>query len=358
MPYLRRLPSGHWQATVRLPNGKRTSRTDPLRRVVQTWGREEEARVARGLWRDPRLMRTTYDEWRDRWVAARVVEPETRRTTDGALRLHLDPHWSGWLLPQISRMDVQAWVRRLQQDGTGPQTVRRSYNLLSTMLGAAVLEGIIASSPCTRVDLPATPPKAPAWFTREEVARLLDELPARHAAAVELMVWTGLRWGEMAGLRIGVVDWLRQRISVVGVVTQSGRWKEYPKSSRSRREVPVPRHVLDQLSTLVGDRGSDELLFTTERQGRPWSGSNWRKVWDAAVERAGVPPHTPHVCRHTAASWLVQDGVPLYDVQRLLGHESFQTTQRYAHLAPDAHGSVEAAWSRSVVTHQRRTTGD
>jgi site-specific recombinase XerD len=50
--------------------------------------------------------------------------------------------------------------------------------------------------------------------------------------------------------------------------------------------------------------------------------------------------------RHTAASWLVQDGVPLYDVQALLGHESFPTTQRYAHLAPDAHSKVIESWNR------------
>jgi site-specific recombinase XerD len=58
--------------------------------------------------------------------------------------------------------------------------------------------------------------------------------------------------------------------------------------------------------------------------------------------------------RHTAASWLVIDGVPLYDVQALLGHESFATTQRYAHLAPDAHSRVIESWSRrrdASVTH-------
>jgi site-specific recombinase XerD len=61
--------------------------------------------------------------------------------------------------------------------------------------------------------------------------------------------------------------------------------------------------------------------------------------------------------RHTAASWLVQDGVPLYDVQALLGHEDYTTTQRHAHLAPDAHGKVLESWARRLdarVTHGRK----
>lgn len=61
--------------------------------------------------------------------------------------------------------------------------------------------------------------------------------------------------------------------------------------------------------------------------------------------------------RHTAASWLVIDGVPLYDVQALLGHESYRTTERYAHLAPDAHDKVVQSWARrhdAPVTHERK----
>jgi site-specific recombinase XerD len=64
------------------------------------------------------------------------------------------------------------------------------------------------------------------------------------------------------------------------------------------------------------------------------------------VAAAGIRRFPPRIMRHTAASWLVMDGVPLYDVQALLGHESFATTQRYAHLAPDAHSRVIESWSR------------
>src|SRR5690606_22929175 len=62
--------------------------------------------------------------------------------------------------------------------------------------------------------------------------------------------------------------------------------------------------------------------------------------------------YPPRVMRHTAASWLVQDGVPLYDVQHLLGHESPATTQRYAHLAPDAHDKVIESWNRRLGGRQ------
>lgn len=351
MPYIRRLQSGKWQATVRLPSGKKVTRSDPLKRVVAEWAKAEETRIARGEWRDQRSGRVGYEEWRDRWHAARVVEPETARRDRSLLANHLDPQWSGWRLPSVTRIEVQGWVKRMQSSGTGPHAIRHAYTLLSTMLGAAVEEGILTESPCRRISLPATPPKLPEWFTHAQVEAICAELPERHAAAAHLMAWCGLRWGEMAGLRIGRVAFLRRRLAVDGVNSQDGEWKEYPKSSKSRRELAVPPHVLELLAPIAAGRGPGELLFTTVRTGRPWSGSNWRHTWYAAIDAArevdpSVPRFSPHALRHTAASWLVQDGVPLYDVAALLGHASLTMTTRYAHLAPDAQGSIERAWRR------------
>lgn len=368
MASIRKLPSGLHQATVRLPNGRRVTRSDRLRKVVVDWARDEETRIARGEWRDPRAGRINFEEWRDRWLEARVVEPETARRDKGVLANHLNPQWTGWRVPAITRLEVQGWVKRMQSRGVGVHAIRHSYNLLSTMLNAAVDEGVIVESPCRRIDLPAAPPKLPAWFTAEQLDAICAELPQRHAAAATLMAWCGLRWGECAGLQVGHVNFLRRRLAVVGVNTQNGRWKEYPKSSKSRREIPVPPHVLELLAPLAAGKAVGDLLFLTERpfrgEERPWSGANWRVRWYQAIDSANetrrkageplVPAHSPHALRHTAASWLVQDGVPLYDVQRLLGHESPNITARYAHLAPDAHGTVEAAWSR-LMTHQKRT---
>lgn len=343
--YVRRLPSGKWQATVRLHDGKRRTHTAPLKGEVVAWAVEQEARIRRDGQYDPGASRIVYDEWRAKWWAARVVEPHTRKKDAGVLANHVDGHFTGKRVSSIGRMDVQGWVRGLEAAGVGPQMIRRAYNLFSSMMGAAVLEGIMPATPCRKIALPKTPPKTPAWFTVEQATAIVRALPERHGVAAALMMWTGLRWGEMAGLRVRDVDWSRARVTVVGARTQEGEWKEYPKSSKSRREVPVPDRVLDLLAPLADGRDPDDPLFVTVKGSRPWSAANWRAVWREALAAAKVPYLSPHTCRHTAASWLVQAGVSLYDVQRLLGHESFATTQRYAHLAPDAHGSVTAAWA-------------
>jgi site-specific recombinase XerD len=75
------------------------------------------------------------------------------------------------------------------------------------------------------------------------------------------------------------------------------------------------------------------------------------RVWYPAVGAAGIRRFALWIMRHTAASWLVMDGVPLHDVQALLDHESFATTQRYAHVAPDTH-SRSSSRGRAGLTHQ------
>lgn len=374
MPYIRKLPSGKWQATVRGPGGKRYTKTDPLKSIVKAWGEEKEAELRRDDWVDPQALKVTFGEWHAKWWAARVVDSEeTTRGDRGCFRNHILPHWETWRLRQIKRIDVQTWVRNMEERGVGPYAIRRSFNLFSSVMNDAATNEIIDNSPTRNIDLPDTSPKSVFWWTREQVDLIKDHLPPSHAVMTELMVMAGLRWGEAAGLKGTAVDWLRNRATVHGTLARRGTWKDHPKSKRSRREVPVPDYVIRDMAKLMEGRSPEEYIFLTVRSGRPLENANWRVMWYTAIDRANakieqenrrhhrttnavppIPRRRPHDLRHTCASWLVQAGVPLYDVQKLLGHENFQTTQRYAHLAPDAHGAVEEAWGK-LVTHRRRT---
>ncbi|GAA0475526.1 site-specific integrase [Streptomyces olivaceiscleroticus] len=269
------------------------------------------------------------------------------------------PYWADWEMRAIGRIDIQAWIRKLVSEGKGASAIRRSYNLVHSLMQAALDEDIIAVSPFRRIGLPPEAVKPPEWFTVGQAQAILDELPYPWHAMALLDFYTGLRWGELSGLHGKRIDWLRSRLFVVEVNTKSGI-KEYPKTAKRRREVPLPGHVLDALARHMRGRDPDGVVFTTVtkgRLGRLLDDGNWRRqTWwpavqaaqyvDADGKRRSVPQYPPHSMRHTCASWLVQQGVTLYEVQHLLGHESYQTTQRYAHLAPDAHEAVLGAWTR------------
>lgn len=113
MPYLRKLPSGKWQATVRTPSGDRRTETFALKDQARAWGNELEAQYRRGIHKDPRAGKIKFKEWHDRWWVARVVEPHTLRGDASSIRNHVMPCWADWEMRAIGRIDMQAWIRKL-----------------------------------------------------------------------------------------------------------------------------------------------------------------------------------------------------------------------------------------------------
>lgn len=374
MAYIRKLPSGKWQATVRHPNGDRITTTDPLRRVVAQWAAQLEAEYARGEIRDPRAGRITVGYWHERWAAARGVEAVTAAKDDSVWRTHCQPQWATWPMDSITRMEAQEWVNVLEKkrrarhrgkaaDADAPlisaATVHTIVHVMSALFDAAVNErpAIVMSNPFVDLQLPIIPPSPIDFYSRDEADALLAELDRNYApqwaALVGLGMWVGLRPGEIFGLHADRVNWLRHNVEVTRVLTREGL-REYPKSRRSFRVVPVPPWQMPRLSSLMEGRPLTATVFTAPRGGLVDDSDFRLRIWYPAIEAAGVRRLPPRAMRHTAASWLVMDGVDLYRVQALLGHESYATTQRYAHLAPDAHDKVLDSWRRTSDAQARR----
>lgn len=334
-----------WQAVVKLPTGKQVTRTDPLKGVVAAWAKEVESDLRRERWHDPRQARSiTVAAWREEWSRARVVEVVTRRKDDAHWRTRLDARWGETPLSEIRRADVQAWVARMVEEGVGAHTIAGTIGHFGAMLQAAVEADppLLAANPARGVRLPRTDAGRLRFLTRAEYRAVDAELAEPYRTLVEMGCFAGLRWGELSGLPVEHVDLERAEVHVRQVLTRTGL-RSYGKSNRSHRTVPIPAHLVTALRLLPMPEAG--LVFAGS-SGGPLDEGNWRRrVWHPALVRAGItdaPP--PHTMRHTAASWLVMAGVDLYRVQSLLGHESYRTTEKYAHLAPDAHDVLRGAW--------------
>ncbi len=179
---------------------------------------------------------------------------------------------------------------------------------------------------------------------------------AEVAAWVALLAYTGLRFGEMAALRVCRVDFLRKRLTVAESATEVGGTVEYgaPKTHQ-RRTVPIPSILVEPLSRRCQGKGPDDLVLTSPGGAVLRSGNFRRRFFDPAVEAAGLEDLSPHDLRHTAASLLVASGANVKAVQRMLGHASAaMTLDVYSGLFDDDLGALA---ERMDAAHDAHVAG-
>lgn len=364
MPWTEKLPSGRYRGMYRLPNGqKRSAGTYPHKKRAKDAAIEAEAKVKKPGWRDPRDGLTTWSDWRDIWWPTRAIEPQTRASEASMVANHIMPRWGDVALADIKRQDVQAWMTGFINENIGsdedpryraPSTARRILNVFVSSMSAAVDAELIAANPALRIKLPPMPEGSEVFLTRAQYAALVDAVPKRADRAVlDFLVGTGARWGEMAGLHLHNLDLEHGRVRLQDV-TDGTEIKPYTKG-RHLRYVPLMQWVVDNLDLHDangcglkhrGRKGCPSgLVFPGPRGGVRDDRNFSQRVLAPAITTAGLEQlgMSLHDLRHTYASWLIQDGVPLTRVCELLGHASIQMTERYAHLEPVTTSDIEHA---------------
>ena len=181
-------------------------------------------------------------------------------------------------------------------------------------------------NPAAGVRLPK-PHQAEKRFLSKESVFALADAAGGYRTLVLTLAYCGLRWGELAALKVGAVDLLRRRLTVVESATEvRGHLVWGTPKSHQIRSVPIPRFLADLLIDQVAGKAASDLVFTTP-QGKVLRNLNFRRdVFDSAATEAGVPGLTPHELRHTAASLAVSVGGNVKVVQRMLGHKSAAMT--------------------------------
>ncbi|WP_295695835.1 site-specific integrase, partial [Lapillicoccus sp.] len=205
-------------------------------------------------------------------------------------------------------------------------SVRQAHRVFSLMLTLAVRDGRIMRNPAEGVRLPRARKVEKRFLTHEQVTELADAA-GEYRLVVLILAYCGLRYGELAALRVGRVDLLRRRLEVGESVTEvGGRLVTGTPKSHQQRSVPVPRSLVDDLAVHMAGKAPDEYVFTSPTGSVLRLMNFRRRCFDRAAVVAGLEGLTPHELRHTAASLAVSAGANVKSVQRMLGHASAAMT--------------------------------
>ena len=298
---------------------------------------------------------STWSEWKDIWWQTRTVQPSTRTRDEGAISMHIKPRWGDELLENISKHDVQLWVTSLSPK-LKPTTVVKTFRILSGSLKAAVIAEHLSSNPCEGVKLPKPSPSPDRFLSDAECEALRKFLDEEWEILFDLLLGTGMRFGEGLALHWEDVDLQAGTIDVFWSFDRVSRIIKSPKSGKSRR-IPIGATLRAVLAARLEANGfgtPPDIEYVGSRKVRTGlvvgslNERSWTYAWRAAVKVATVDGRKvgsvrAHDLRHTYASRLAQKGVPLYEIQRLLGHSSTEMTARYARLLPNEFDVVRQA---------------
>ena len=279
-------------------------------------------------------------------LAARTIETD-RRCHERAVE------WIGDVA--LARLTPEL-LRRMTSELAGryaAETVARTMRWVRQTLNHAVRDPRLVSSPAEGVRLPRGRRSEMRLLDGVDVAELAAALPERYGSLALVAAYTGLRWGELAGLQVGDLDMLRRRLTVGSTLVEaSGQAPRLgpPKSKASERTITLPGFVVETLARhLEVYPPVDEMAWTTE-QGGFLSRGSFGRIWRKAVADSIGPPCLVHDLRHTPASWLIADGEHPKAIQTRLGHGSISVTMdRYGHLMDGLDDQIAARLDARAV---------
>ena len=289
----------------------------------------------------------------DRWKT--IILPMHKRSTvknhEHIFEKHLRPRFGVRMVSEITREEIQAYITHLStvaHDGIpyAPKTIDHIHDVLSSILRTAVSWGHLRENNARGVRLPKLKTVRPKIaLTEKQAAVLIAKLPPLPMTLVLLDLVTGLRRGELFGLRWRNFDEEYKNLKIDQAVYE-GQF-DSPKTAAGVRAIPLSNETTDLLlkwKSSVRRSDSESLIFCT-RSGKPISPNNilQRFVFPACIE-LGLPRVTWLTLRRTFSSWAHDKGVPQKVIAQLMGHEKVDTTLNVYTQVMD--GSVRDAMSK------------
>jgi integrase len=403
-----------WHGVYRAPDGTRPKTNSHSReKDALNEARDEEAKIRNGTWFSPTAGAITFATYFEKqWYPNRGGELNTRRNYRSqyeAPDYGLKVTWGEVELRHVTNSSVQGWVARMIAAGMSAATIEARFVTFQTVLAAkkgasAMRDRLIQYNPCQGTQLPVRPKKKVRIYEPDEVDAIADELGIWWLPMVMFESDTGLRWGELMGVRVGDFTLNYRSVRIERVIleltlkdTKNGTpflVKDYPKEGPTDEPKFIALSEDAQLivSDVIATRGlgPDDFLFSAPnktgaalgvvgkgpQRGKPLPQEKWtslrtdvwpdgypvsrntfrEQVWKPAIERAGLPVLRFHALRASHISWLLAGGADLVSVMDRVGHTQFSTTKRYAGVMSDADTRTLDALSATRSRYKSRAT--
>ncbi|GGT49005.1 tyrosine-type recombinase/integrase [Streptomyces coeruleorubidus] len=326
-----------WQVRYRDPDRRQVKENFTTKPQAERRAAEIVMDLDKGQYVHPGELRITFREYAERWRKAQPHRATTARDVEAVLRLYVYPAFGPRRLTSIRQSELQAWLTGLVRvNGLAPRTARKVQQKVTAVFNAAVRDQLMPTSPCAGLKAAGVPHDEVTPLTSADVHKLADAMPDKYRALVILAAGSGLRAGELFGLQVRHIDFLRRTVKVEQQVQRAypGVVVCPPKTKRSYRTVPVPQSVIDSLAAHLKayPAGQDDFVFAGPVNADHFAGN----VWRPAVRAAGLPKGTRlHALRHTYASVLIRHGKGPKTVAARLGDTVAVAMAIYAHLFPD-----------------------
>jgi integrase len=354
---------------LRRPDGTQYQKSFRTKKEAERFEAQERAAHNQGTWLDDRNNSLTFAEYAEKWLQSNQSKrPRTLQRDRGIVRVHLVPALGQMSLKNIKSSDLRHLVNTWNKNGLAPSTIRRHKAILSAIFNMAIDDDIIHKSPVRRLATPRVEKSEGRALTSEESQRLLAAIDPNYFPLIYIMITTGIRWSEAAGLQVQHLDLLSTypnlKIERTLHETPQGLVAETTKSAASKRSIVLTKEqvkVIAQHLVDTGRTGADKTdpLFTSPR-GKELAYQNFRsRIWVPAIRRANLEGLRIHDLRKTAATNLIQAGIDIKTITEVLGHEDIRTTlQHYAKTSQSglwsASNALVAAVSSNTIAYKKK----
>lgn len=348
-------PSGNYAIVYYVNNKQKWKTIGPNKKEAEKALRDIMGSVDNGTYRE--LKSVPFSKFCDKWLAER--ESRVKRSTfefyEGIARCHLKPYFKERPLHQIRAEDIERYLSFKHKEAKlSPKTIGYHLTVLRMIFKKAILYERVKQNPAQLVEKPRCEKFEMQILKPAEVRIFLENVDERYYPFFLTAIMTGLRMGELLGLRWSDINWFSKQIHVKRSVSLNE--VQEPKTKNSIRKIDISPVLVEtlkehkkRLKVESLSFGEDDLVFPNEQGGLLDRHNIYSRYFIPALKKAGLPLIRFHDLRHTYISFLIYQGENLKYVQTQAGHASITTTlDRYSHLIQDAHNGASERLEKTI----------